>query len=76
MMLDPISTSVWLAFCAVVLAVPGLIHARRHRDTLEDYITARNSQNTSATVLTLVATTLGTWILFGPAQAPPPASAN
>ena len=69
MMLDPVWIGVWLSLCAVVLAVPGLIHARRQRDSLEDYITARNTQNTSATVLTLVATTLGTWILFGPAQA-------
>ncbi|MBR2513809.1 MAG: sodium:solute symporter [Halomonas sp.] len=69
MMLDPIWTGLWLSLCAVALAVPGLLYARRHRDNLEDYIIARNSQNTRATVLTLVATTLGTWILFGPAQA-------
>ena len=69
MSLDPIWAGLWLSFCAVLLAVPGLLYARRHRDNLEDYIIARNSQNTRATVLTLVATTLGTWILFGPAQA-------
>lgn len=69
MMLDPIWTGLWLSLCAIALALPGLIYARRHRDNLEDYIIARNSQNTRATVLTLVATTLGTWILFGPAQA-------
>ncbi|AQU84804.1 MAG: sodium:solute symporter family protein [Halomonas sp.] len=69
MLLDPIWTGLWLSLCAIVLAVPGILYARRHRDNLEDYIIARNSQNTRATVLTLVATTLGTWILFGPAQA-------
>lgn len=69
MMLDPIWTGLWLSLCAIALALPGLLYARRHRDNLEDYIIARNSQNTRATVLTLVATTLGTWILFGPAQA-------
>ncbi|PCF96545.1 sodium:solute symporter family protein [Vreelandella nigrificans] len=69
MLLDPIWTGLWLSLCAIVLAVPGILYARRNRDNLEDYIIARNSQNTRATVLTLVATTLGTWILFGPAQA-------
>lgn len=69
MMLDPTWTALWLLLCAAIFAVPGLLYARRHRDDLDDYITARNSQNTRATVLTLVATTLGTWILFGPAQA-------
>ena len=69
MQLDPTWTALWLVLCAVVFAVPGLLYARRHRDDLDDYISARNTQNTRATVLTLLATTLGTWVLFGPAQA-------
>ncbi|MAR71748.1 sodium:solute symporter family protein [Halomonas sp.] len=69
MMLDPTWTALWLLLCAAIFAIPGLIYARRRQGGLDDYISARNSQNTRATVLTLVATTLGTWILFGPAQA-------
>ncbi|MCA0975098.1 sodium:solute symporter family protein [Halomonas denitrificans] len=69
MMLDPLWTALWLLLCAASFAIPGLLYARRRRGGLDDYISARNSQNTRATVLTLIATTLGTWILFGPAQA-------
>lgn len=59
----------WLTAFAVLFAVPGMLYARRHNENLEDYIIARNSQSATATVLTLMASTLGTWILFGPAQA-------
>lgn len=69
MSLDPVWTALWLVLCAAAFAVPGLLYARRQRDGLDSYIAARNTQNTRATVLTLLATSLGTWILFGPAQA-------
>ncbi|MBF7051842.1 sodium:solute symporter [Halomonas sp. KAO] len=59
----------WLVAFAALFAVPGMLYARRHRESLEDFIIARNSQGATATVLTLMASTLGTWILFGPAQA-------
>ncbi|MFG6175770.1 sodium:solute symporter family protein [Halomonas sp. THAF12] len=59
----------WLTAFAVLFAVPGMLYARRHRENLEDFIIARNSQGATATVLTLMASTMGTWILFGPAQA-------
>ncbi|WP_299231002.1 sodium:solute symporter [uncultured Halomonas sp.] len=59
----------WLIAFSVLFAVPGLLYARRHNESLEDFIIARNSQGATATVLTLMASTLGTWILFGPAQA-------
>ncbi|AWV89398.1 sodium:solute symporter family transporter [Bradymonas sediminis] len=68
-MLSPISAVVYLVFFAALFAVPGLIYARRAQDGLDDFLVARNSQNSLATLLTLLATTLGTWILFGPAQA-------
>jgi Na+/proline symporter len=59
----------WLIAFATLFALPGMLYARRHHESLEDYIIARNSQGATATVLTLMASTLGTWILFGPAQA-------
>ncbi|MGC3875005.1 sodium:solute symporter family protein [Halomonas sp. GXIMD04776] len=59
----------WLIAFAALFAVPGMLYARRHHESLEDFIIARNSQGATATVLTLMASTLGTWILFGPAQA-------
>ncbi|MFP2769831.1 sodium:solute symporter family protein [Oceanisphaera sp. KMM 10153] len=68
-MLDTTAAILWLCLFAAVFAIPGLLYARRQKDKLEDFIVARNSQNGSATMLTLLATTMGTWILFGPAQA-------
>ncbi len=68
-MLDTTATVLWLCLFAAVFAIPGLLYARRRQDKLEDFVVARNSQNSTATMLTLLATTMGTWILFGPAQA-------
>ena len=68
-MLDTTAAILWLCLFAAVFAIPGLLYARRQQDKLEDFIVARNSQSGSATMLTLLATTMGTWILFGPAQA-------
>lgn len=68
-MLDVSTAAFWLLLFAAGFAISGMLYARRRRDDLEDYIVARNSQTTSATVLTLLASTLGAWILFGPAQA-------
>ncbi|MGO1461092.1 MAG: sodium:solute symporter family protein [Marinobacter sp.] len=68
-MLSSSTALVWLVLFAAFFAIPGLIYARRKQDNLDDFLVARNSQTSSATLLTLLATTMGTWILFGPAQA-------
>ncbi|MFD2190809.1 sodium:solute symporter family protein [Pistricoccus aurantiacus] len=68
-MLDTFSTILWLLLFSSLFALAGMLYARRHQESLEDFIIARNSQSATATVLTLMASTLGTWILFGPAQA-------
>lgn len=68
-MLDTTTALLWLTLFAILFAVPGLIYARRKQDKLDDFLVARNSQSSWATLLTLLATTMGTWILFGPAQA-------
>ncbi len=67
-MLDTTSALLWLTLFTVLFAIPGLIFARRHQDGLDDFLVARNSQNFTATLLTLLATTMGTWVLFGPAE--------
>lgn len=59
----------WLCLFAALFAIPGLLYARRQQDKLDDFVVARNSQSGHATLMTLLATTMGTWILFGPAQA-------
>lgn len=68
-MLSTSAAITWLVVFAILFAVPGLMYARRSQDQLDDFLVARNSQSSSSTLLTLLATTLGTWILFGPAQA-------
>src|SRR5690606_17055024 len=54
---------------AAGFALSGMLYSRHEGSSLEDYVVARNSQNTVATILTLLATSLGAWILFAPAQA-------
>ncbi|MFT2098726.1 sodium:solute symporter family transporter [Marinomonas sp. 2405UD66-6] len=67
-MLDSQTAIIWLVIFAAIFAVVGLLFARRHQEGLEDFIVARNSQTSQATLLTLLATTMGTWVLFGPAE--------
>ena len=69
MLLNSTQAIIWLCVFAAVFAVPGLYYARRQQDNIEDFVVARNSQSGMATMLTLLATTLGTWMLFGPAEA-------
>ena len=68
-MLSTTSAFIWLVGFSILFALAGVCYARNSKDSLEDYIVARNSQSTFATVLTLVASSLGAWILFSPAQA-------
>src|SRR5690625_1666743 len=58
-----------LILFAAGFALAGVWYARQSSDSLEDFIVARNSQSATATVLTLLASSLGAWILFAPAQA-------
>jgi Na+/proline symporter len=65
-------TSTQAIFClslfAVGFAILGLWLSRAQSTDLETYIVARNTQSSHATWLTLVASTMGTWVLFGPAE--------
>lgn len=54
---------------AAAFAAAGIFHSRRGGGSLEDYITARGSLGTWGGVATLVASALGAWVLFGPAEA-------
>lgn len=68
-MFDPTTTLLWLSAFAACFALAGIAYSHRHRPDIEDYVVARNSQGRVATVLTLLASSLGAWILFAPAQA-------
>lgn len=68
-MLSQSTALMWLVLFAGGFAIASILYTRRKRGTLEDYIVARNSQGAFGTILTLMASTLGAWILFSPAQA-------
>ncbi|MFC3338564.1 sodium:solute symporter family protein [Paracandidimonas soli] len=68
-MLSTQSALFWLILFSAAFAVAGMLYARRSSHTLEDYIVARNTQGSVATLLTLLASSLGAWILFSPPQA-------
>ncbi|RMX04161.1 sodium:solute symporter [Corticibacter populi] len=68
-MLSTSSALFWLVFFSAGFALAGMAYARRVRGDLEDFIVARNSQGSVATVLTLLASSLGAWILLSPPQA-------
>jgi len=63
------STLFWLVLFSSGFAAAGMLYVRRAQVTLEDYIVARNTQGSVATLLTLLASSLGAWILFSPPQA-------
>lgn len=68
-MLDSTITLIYLLVFASGFTLAGMWYSRSSRENLEDYLVARNSQSATATILTLLATSLGAWILFAPAQA-------
>ena len=54
---------------AVVFVAAGVLNARRHRLDIEEYLVARKSARASVATATLVASVIGAWILFSPAEA-------
>ena len=63
------SAGVFLLLVAAAFAAAGVAYSRGRVSVLEDYITARGTVGASATVATLVASGMGAWVLFGPAEA-------
>lgn len=67
-MISFVSALSWLVVFGALFALLGFLFAYKTKDGLDDFIAARNSQTSQATFYTLVATSMGTWILFGPAE--------
>ena len=67
--MDSWSAGIFLFFVAAAFAGAGIVYSRGRVDTLEDYIAARGTVSAMATAATLVASGMGAWILFGPAEA-------
>ncbi|MFB6280578.1 MAG: sodium:proline symporter [Haloferacaceae archaeon] len=68
-MIDPVVATLVTAAALVGVAAVGLVYSRRHVGSIEDLVTARNSAGTGLTTATLVASGLGAWVLFSPAEA-------
>lgn len=54
---------------ALGFAALGLLHARRRRLSVEDYISARGAYGVEATAASVAASAMGAWVLFSPAEA-------
>jgi len=54
---------------AVAFAVLGIALARGRIASVEDFISARSSSGAGVVALSLIASTLGAWVLFSPAEA-------
>lgn len=68
----PLSASaglIWLVLFAGAFALAGMAYARGQSHSLEEFVSARNSQGAWATSATLMASAMGAWILFSPPQA-------
>lgn len=65
----PVVAILVTAAALVGVAAVGLVYSRRHVGSIEDLVSARNSTGTGLTTATLVASGLGAWVLFSPAEA-------
>ena len=63
----------WGLLIAIVtmlgFAALGIAYTQRHRPTVEEYISARGSTGSITSTATIVASIMGAWILFSPAEA-------
>ena len=67
-----VSSTVALGVTALSLAAVtavGLLVARGRVDSVEDFVSARDSAGGGLTTATLIASVMGAWILFSPAEA-------
>jgi Na+/proline symporter len=69
--MDSWLTGTLLFLVAAAFAAAGVIYSRSRgaAGALEDYITARGTVGTPTAAATLIASGMGAWILFGPAEA-------
>lgn len=58
-----------LALTAVVFALVGIVLVRGRIVSVEDFISARRSMSAGAIALSLIASSLGAWVMFSPSEA-------
>ncbi len=54
---------------ATVFAIAGVVYSRRLAGTLEEFVVTRNRLGLGAGAATLIASGMGAWVLFSPAEA-------
>ncbi len=64
-----LTIGLFLVAAAVLFTVAGMLYSRGRVASLEDYISARGRIGGTTTAATLLASALGGWILFSPAEA-------
>ena len=64
----------WLVLFSALFAAAGILYARRWRESLEDFVVARNTQGPIATFATLLASALGAGSCSRPPRRPPGAA--
>ncbi len=68
-MVDPLALLLLALGTVGGFATAGFLLTRGRVRTVEDYITARNSMGLHVATATFIATVMGSWILFSPAEA-------
>lgn len=58
-----------IVVAALGFTAAGVLYSRGRSGRLEEHVTARGTVGASAAAMTLVASGMGAWILFGPAEA-------
>jgi len=66
--LDQTTTLIIIIFLSLAFVFFGIIYSKKHRG-LENYLVANRNIGSFSLTTSLVASALGTWILFGPASA-------
>jgi len=57
-----------IGLSSIVFMLVGIVHAKRTSTSVLDFISANNTIGTTIGTTTLLATVMGTWILFSPAE--------
>ncbi len=67
-LLSQSSTIILILFISVIFVIIGIIYSKKYQG-MNNYLVANRSIETFSLTTSLVASALGTWILFGPASA-------
>ena len=67
-MVSPLIVVIVASITMITFAIMGIIYSRGRSNDLDDYISARKSLGTSRASATFMASVIGVWILFSPAE--------